>query len=383
MVEKLFLDLLCAEINNVKPSSGTFNLINDEILYKLFKLSKHHDLSHLIANVLEKNNCLANNDNLKSVFLNDRNVAIYRYGIMNYEFERICAVLNSYQIKFIPLKGSVLRTLYPEPWMRTSCDIDILIKKESLLFAIKTLQHELKYNYTKTGGHDAHLFSDNGVHLELHYALSRTGETWSNILNDIWDYSYNQELYCYSLSNEMIYFYHVAHMAMHLKKGGCGVRSFIDLFLLLKNKAYDTEDLNKLLKAGGLLTFNNAIVEVVNNWFGDGQKTKLVNDMEDYILTSGTFGNLKNSVAIAKSKRGGKWNFVFKRIIVPYKDLKFQYPILQKYPVLYPFYNIKRWFRLFKKDVREKSIIELKEATQGNKELQDKVANLLKDLKIY
>ena len=38
--------------------------------------------------------------------------------------------LEKAEIPFLPLKGSVIRKYYPEPWMRTSCDIDLLIHKE-------------------------------------------------------------------------------------------------------------------------------------------------------------------------------------------------------------------------------------------------------------
>jgi hypothetical protein len=51
---------------------------------------------------------------------------------MKHEFERICLVLEKAKIPHIPLKGSVLRKLYKEPWLRTSCDIDILVQEETL-----------------------------------------------------------------------------------------------------------------------------------------------------------------------------------------------------------------------------------------------------------
>ena len=47
-------------------------------------------------------------------------IAIYRYEKINYELNRLRSALNEAQIPFIPLKGSVLRQYYPEPWMRTS-----------------------------------------------------------------------------------------------------------------------------------------------------------------------------------------------------------------------------------------------------------------------
>lgn len=57
---------------------------------------------------------------------------VYCYKRMNYEYEQVCDALEKAEIPFIPLKGVVIREYYPEPWMRTSCDIDILVREKNL-----------------------------------------------------------------------------------------------------------------------------------------------------------------------------------------------------------------------------------------------------------
>ncbi len=57
----------------------------------------------------------------------------------------------------MPLKGSVIRNMYPEPWMRTSCDIDILVEKSSLDVAKKAVQ-AIGFEYKGMGSHDISLF---------------------------------------------------------------------------------------------------------------------------------------------------------------------------------------------------------------------------------
>lgn len=47
---------------------------------------------------------------------------------MDQELRRTCDLLEKAQIDYMPLKGAVIRSLYPEPWLRTSGDIDILVK---------------------------------------------------------------------------------------------------------------------------------------------------------------------------------------------------------------------------------------------------------------
>ena len=58
---------------------------------------------------------------------------------LEYELEHIKSVFEKNKIEYILLKGSVLRNYYPEPWMRTSCDIDILVHDEQLDKAVKVL----------------------------------------------------------------------------------------------------------------------------------------------------------------------------------------------------------------------------------------------------
>ena len=58
--------------------------------------------------------------------------SVFRIQGLEFELGRICGALEKAEIDFIPLKGSVLRNLYPEPWMRTSADIDILVTQVHL-----------------------------------------------------------------------------------------------------------------------------------------------------------------------------------------------------------------------------------------------------------
>ena len=55
-----------------------------------------------------------------------------------------------------------------------------------------------------------------------------------------------------------VYFYHIAHMAKHLQQGGCGIRTFIDLWILDNLPTIDTLKRNDLLKSGGLLQFSQS-----------------------------------------------------------------------------------------------------------------------------
>lgn len=376
-VKKLFFALISLEIDNKNIDEEYLNLITEEVLIALYKLSKQHDLAHLIGEALEKNNLLPKNSKIEELFLKERNLAIYRYVQMSHEFVRICFALENAEISYIPLKGSVLRKLYKEPWLRTSCDIDILVQEENLETATNVLKKELNYTYKLDGNHDVHLYSQTGAHLELHYKLDSFKESWSNILNNVWDYSNNNLGYCYALTSEMIYFYHIAHMASHFKYGGCGIRPFIDLYLISKKMEYNEEVLKSLLKSGGLTNFNEVAIKTINCWFEGEEKTEKIELVEKYILYSGTYGSVQNRVAVEKNKRKSRLKFICSRIFVPYRTLKYQYPTLKKCPFLYPFYMLKRWFNLLKKENRKNALLELKEITKTNENQQQEIENLI------
>lgn len=381
-MQELFFLLLKAALFGETIDEEQKQRVTSECLLSLFKLARRHNLAHLICQALHQNGLLPEGEEIASAFVRERNVAIYRYGQLQYEYEQICRVLNEAGIAFLPLKGNVIRELYPEPWMRTSCDIDILIPEEKLSQSIELLQSKLGYSHEGTGNHNANLFAPSGMHLELHFRLSSERDKWHVVLEDIWSYAQPTESCRYELSQELFYFYHIAHMAGHFQYGGCGVRYFIDLYLLRKKYTYDEERLAKLFEGGGLTAFHRAVTTVMKCWFGNGERTELVTEVENFVLFADMYGDMPNRVALTMAKKGGRWKFLRYRIFLPYNRLKFQYPRLEKYPILYPFYQVKRWFRLLKKTNRRRSVEEFKETTFGDKEKQQRLAKLLQELDV-
>ena len=99
MVEKVFFALIRFEINGDELCDEMKNLITSEILPALFKLSKRHDLAHLIGDALDKNGLLPEGTEAKKRFLQERNMAVYRYEQIQYEFEQICETLKNAKVQ--------------------------------------------------------------------------------------------------------------------------------------------------------------------------------------------------------------------------------------------------------------------------------------------
>lgn len=381
---RAMMDLIASEVCGKTIDKSQYAFTDDELV-KLYKLSKSHDLAHLVGDTLIKNDLIRSGE-VKEKFQKQIILAVYRYEKINYELGRLCETLNEAHIPFLPLKGAVIRQYYPEPWMRTSCDIDILVHESDLDRATAVLVDKLTYKQESKGSHDVGLFSDNGVHLELHYSLieeKRVGNIES-VLQSVWEKAAPvAETLEYVLSDEMFYYYHIAHMAKHfVGTGGCGIRPFVDIWVLNHRVPFDKEKRNALLAEGGLLTFATEAELLTEVWFGEGVHTDTTRQMQDYLLKGGVYGTTANRVSVQQVRKGGKVRYAFSRIWLPYDVLKFQYPSLNGKHVLLPLYEVHRWLKfLFCGGVR-RGMNELKLNSAVSATEQDQINEMLSALEI-
>ena len=343
----LFFALLRSAICGCKLEEKEKELLTNEYIEDVVSLSKKHDIAHLIAYGLSLNKLL---NNESSNIYNEIMKAVYRYEQLNYEYCKLCEALEKAQIPFIPLKGSVIRKYYPEPWMRTSCDIDILVKESDVEIAVDYLVSNYGYSCEKKSSHDISLYSTNNNHLELHYDLVEQilMNNACKVLKTVWENTttYGKYDYWYVMSDEMFYFYHIAHIVKHFESGGCGIRPFIDLWILDNIDRGDRNKKDELLEDGGLLKFSEVSRQLCRVWFENEEHTAITKQMEQYIVNGGVYGSLKNRVKIQGQKEGGKWKYVFFRIFLPYEHLKLEYPCLIKNKWLTPIVQLRRWFRI-------------------------------------
>ncbi|MBE5757099.1 MAG: hypothetical protein E7342_04785 [Clostridiales bacterium] len=373
-VEKIFFSLINFEFSKKEIEEEVKNLITTESLRSLYELSKKHDLAHLIADALDKN-ALFCDEELKKKFLIELNKAVFRDEQRKYEFNKVSDVLFDAKIPFLPLKGIEISKLYPKTWMRTSCDIDILVKKEDLEKTKNILVDRLDYVLKTQTDHDVSLFSKSNVNLELHFSLF-DDDRLKDLLRDVWEYTVIENGQ-FKMTNEMMYSYHIVHMAKHFKLGGIGVRYFIDEWLIRK-KLYFTNE-NELLKKANLLVFTNQIKNVSDVWF-EGKENDIF-DIEQYVLYSGLYGNLENNVLIKTAKKG-KIKFLFSSIFLSFDCLKIQYPILLKHKWLAPFCQVARWFKLLFGKSRKHTKIKLKAIKSDKDKKQEWIKDLFKKLDI-
>ena len=343
----VLFDLLRSSITGTKMSVEGLNRYSPDLLPELLKIAQKHDILHFLILGLKRNELISKEDNdfEKHIFK-----AVYRYERLRSEYENLCNALEKAQIPFLPLKGAVIREYYPEAWMRTSCDIDILVHEENTQKAKMLLVNEYGYTYQGESPHDISLFSATNIHIELHYDLVEDGvaNKSSEVLKKVWNTALVKEgfSFWYEMPDDMYYFYHIAHMAKHFEFGGCGIRPFIDLWILDNIQGADIEKRNKLLEQGGLLKFAETARKLSRVWFENKDFDSVCKQMDNYILRGGVYGNDENRIVVQQQKNGGRLKYALSKIFIRYDEIKFHYPILQKYRWLTPIMEVRRWFKL-------------------------------------
>lgn len=362
------------------------NEINDESLREVLKIAKRHDMCHLAADGLYKSGLLDQETQMGASFMQYRIIALMRYEKINYEYQQLCALLEKIHVPFVPLKGSVLRNYYPEPWMRLSCDIDILIKDSDVDIALDSISEELNYRVDKRGEYDISLFSKNSTHLELHFGLMESMFAASKSLSMIWDCVFptaNGKMQ-QVMSDDVFYYHQIAHMAKHFASNGCGIRFFVDMWVLNNSKAFNkTERYKEYLREVNLDNFEIFAVELSNVWFGKEKHSETTLAMQNYVFHSGLYGTTKNHYASLQIKSGGKNRYAVSRIILPFNKLVQKYPYLETHKYLLPFYQVKRWVEIIFNGRVKKSVAELRNNAEVSEEYTSQIYRMFKKLKLY
>ena len=362
---------------SIKPDSIYRNLP------ELYALSNSHDLAHIVSYALDKLGML-HKDEISNKFRKKQFTAIYRSERMSYELNRLCNTLEQNDIPFIALKGAFIRNFYCEQWLRTSCDIDILVHEQDFEDAINVIRDNLNYTVDSDKHYnDISLHSQSKLHLELHFNIQEDLEPLDRVLSKVWD---NSKIYKnknqYNMTNEFLMYYLIAHATYHFTSG-CGVRPFIDFVVLSKSLDYNEDILLDMCKQADIGKFYSEFKNLALVWFGDKSHNKITIDMQNHILKAGVYGTLENRVAVEQIKMGGTGKNILNRIFMPYDTIKHKYHILKKHKWLTPIYEVRRWLSvIFDKSVNERSRKDLKFNLDNKNKDNEKLVNLLRNLEI-
>lgn len=263
-----------------------------------------------------------------------------------YKSNEITVAFRENDIEYIPLKGIILKDLYPSPYMRLMSDADILIREKDYRKKIRPVMQSLGYIEGTESDHELHWEKD-GFLIELHKRIIP---------------SYNKDFYKvigdgFEWVKENKYAYIFTHFAKHYRDSGIGIKHLVDLEVL-RDKATD-----KGLKELYLDKFYENVQRTLDCWFRDKEFDEVTEQITQTILKSGEYGTKKTSLKSQNLKKLNEADGNYKKarvkdfvgkVFPPYSAMKNRYAILKKLPVLLPFMWIWRIIcSPFKGNVRE------------------------------
>ena len=378
-MQHLFLSLLKSELLGT-PYHG--EAPDSETQRRLFLLAKSQDLAHLIGASLSHAGLLTD-EKAKAAFEGAGIKALYRYTRLWHGYGLVTSLFEEAGIPFIPLKGALLRHLYPKPEVRTSSDIDILIPEERLEEAVTLLTERLGFLKRKSTYHDVNLVLGDAVNLELHYNVLEDDERLDPMLKRVWEYASPIEdgKSEHRLSPDYFAFHVVSHAAHHFLGGGCGVKPVLDLYFLRHSAGYEENAVRRLVKESDIEVFYDALCTLGEVWLGNTSHDGTTSAMEDFILGGGAYGTVTNRAAVgANRKKASGLSYAMRRIFMPKKKLARLYPVLNRHPVLLPVCQVRRWFRTLLRGRGKNAVRELSANATMPKEKRNAIKNLLIDL---
>ena len=361
MIERQFLTELISTILYSKPSpditkginwNGFLNLVLQNGFETLVydRVKELPNIPERILTILYKRN----RDTFQRAVLQD----VYE--------EKIIERFEQEGIDCMPLKGILLKHLYPQFFMRTMSDLDILIdvgKLEETRRIMPQLGFEA-WRYDEH--HDIYTFL--GIcNVELHKLLI-VGE-----MEDYFQIGFERarlkegHSYTYELSLEDFYIHVLGHMAYHFAHGGVGIRLVLDIRVYLDKYGdiMEREYIKQELEKAGLYSFACHMEKLAEIWFLGAESSEFYEELGAYIVQSGYLGKQehKEILEVVKQSResvneGARWRAIIIAIFPPYKTMTFLYPLLKTVPVLLPFAWVMRWGNVLIK--RRKNVSRIK-----------------------
>lgn len=362
--------LIACALHNEKPEES---ILTGAELHRLYSLSKAHALSALVYMVLQDTKVFQDADPaLKKQWKESEEKVIRKNILLDAERKQILSEMEKRHIWYMPLKGSVLKYLYPREGMREMADNDILYDRQ--------FQNEVKDILTARGyqiisfGKSTHdTYRKMPIYnYEMHTSLFRSlsypkfalyyDHIQNNLLPDA-DTQYGRHFSC-----EDFYVYMTAHAYKHYKCAGTGIRTLADEYVMIQKyrEQLDWGYVEEQLSHMEIEEFERTCRSLAEHLFGKAEPIDLsaLPSEEQMIIrrcfSSGTYGTTEHRLqwklkSFSKNgttiKNTEKAKYYMHRLFPGRKWCKEFYPFLYRFPVFIPFLWVYRTIRalLFKK----------------------------------
>ena len=314
-------------------------------------LAKHHSIIALYYRGIEL--CgIQIPAKLKSCFSEEYCKALFASEQQLYELNILFKHFEEAQIRYLPLKGTVLKSMYPSTELRSMGDADILICLEQYP-AVQKIMEKLGYRLLEETDHEL-IWKKGCLMVELHKCImTQENRDYYRYFGQGWERAVPHDGSSrYDFSNEDFYIYVFVHLTKHYRISGIGIKHMLDIWIC--RKAFPDLDQNYVdqeLKKMHLEDFHKNVLHTLEVWFSGGESDYKTNLITQMIFSSGEYGTKEMSninyilrdTATSGSISHSKFNRTWKIMFLPYKLMCQKYRWLKKLPFLLPAGWVIRW----------------------------------------
>ena len=346
--------LVICGLHGIVPEQS---LVEQMDLTALYRVAKNHSLTAIVCMELEFTNVFSvcRDEALVKKWKDGKEKAIRKNMTLDAERKEILSFMEKEKIWYMPLKGIILKEMYPKLGMRQMADNDILFDKQYQNELLKYMT-ERGYEpfYVGKGNHDVYRKAP-VYNYEFHTALygAAHDSSWEKYYLNVKQQLIKDEGNSkgYHFSDEDFYIYILTHAYKHYNGSGTGLRTLLDIYVFLQQKEtklnwnYIALELDKLR----INEFERESRELCKKLFSERpyQFTQKESETVSYYLGSGTYGTMKNRIEkkllIYKPDKkpitaGIKIKYYLGRLIPDREYYKKYVPLVYKYKWSIPFF---------------------------------------------
>lgn len=265
------------------------------------------------------------------------------------EIKRICDALEKNGFDYMPVKGALMKHMYPTHELRPMSDADILIREEEYA-GIRAVMQSLGYEEVGESDHE-HIWKNAHLKVELHKRLIPSyNKDYYSYFGEGWDLAKIQDGHRWSMTQEDAFIYNFIHFAKHYRDGDVDCRFVVDIWVHLRHypqmdMAYVRRELGRLQ----MLTFLDNILRVVDVWFQDGpwdERTERITNVLFYQNDMERAEAQQIAWNTREAEKGGsagdaRRRLLYRRIFPTRQVMNWSHPHLKKLPL--PIAWVARW----------------------------------------
>lgn len=349
--EMCFIHYLSCFLNSKKP-----DLLPDE-WKEIGKLSQLNSVTGIIAYEMQKfSKELQPKGKTRQIFVQTLGLTICEYDEKLKAQKMLEDFLQNNGIDYALVKGAEIMRYYPAPELRTSGDIDVIIRPSKFDEAAAIMRaSSFEMDIINT---NVIILTLNDTVIEIHRGADVLGDYFTNSFFD----RCSNEGSKYSLNQYDQLLYVILHLAKHLKDRGAGIRMLMDVDVCIRAiDGFDEEKLITMCAHAGIEKCAKVLLSLANYWFNTPVRAEINfnNDLEllemlsNSFLHGGVFGKQNNDLGshyVAQATDGGKVTLLSKikglmRLLFPSVNaIRDAYLYAYRHPVLIPLAYINRFF---------------------------------------